>query len=264
MCGFSVMASKLYRHRHITLGTLVAVLLATSDEALIVLLFSPLAWKPKLITVGVLIGIKLLLGAAAGYLCDLVLRDRTLAPLPEGHHDHEHHDHEAHEHEHHEAHEDGDEHVHETGDCACDELSPCEHKHGGKWMVYFVSPLLHTLQVAAFVFLVNLAFGSLFYALGEENVIAFLGGNGYWFQPLLCVLIGVIPNCAASVVLAETYALGGICFGGLLSGLLAGAGLGYIALCEKGTLRRGLCILGGVMLFSIAAGYAACALGLLF
>ncbi len=267
MCGFSVMASKLYRHRHVTLGTLVAVLLATSDEALIVLLLSSLPWRPKLLAVGVVIVVKLVLGTVCGYLCDLFGKKR-LAPLPEGHvhgapaHAHGAETARAEEHFHAHAHEE-EEYAHETGDCDCAELSPCEHRNESKFMIYFVSPFVHMMQVAAFVFLVNLAFGALFFLLGKENVIAFLRGSGYWFQPLLCVLIGVIPNCAASVVLAETFVLGGIGYGGLLAGLLAGAGLGYIALCEKGMLRRGLCILGGIALFSAAAGYAICALTLL-
>lgn len=258
LCGFSVMAAKLYEHRHITVGTLAAVFAATSDEALIVLLFDlGLAWDVKLFTVLALIGSKLVLGIGAGYLLDLLFKGKA-APIP--HHDrHDHaHSHEDHAHEGHE-HED-----HAHGDCACDELSVCEHKKESKVRLYLVSPLLHALEVGAFVLLANLAFGYLFFFVGEETVISFMQGTGYWLQPLLCPLIGAIPNCAASVVLAETYAVGGIAFGGLLGGLVTNAGLGYLALFKRGTWKRGLLLLGGMLLFGIAVGYAANALALLF
>ena len=256
MCGFSVMASKLYQHRHITVGTLVAVFAATSDEGLLVLLLSSetqFGVMERLWSILGLIGSKLVLGIAAGYLLDFFLRRRP-APLPE-------HVHSGHVHGH--AEEDHEE-DHEHGACACDELSACEHKKESKLQLYLVSPLLHSLQVAAFVFVVNLAFGSLFFAVGEEAVSAFMQGTGYWLQPLICPLIGAIPNCASSVVLAEAYALGGIGFGGLLGGLVTNAGLGYLVLLKRGSRKVGLAVLGGMLLFGIAAGYAASALACLF
>lgn len=254
MCGFSVMASKLYQHRHITIGTLVAVFAATSDEGLLVLLLSSEAQfdvLSRLWSILGLIGSKLVLGIAAGYLLDFFLRKRP-APLPE-------HAHGAHAHAHghaHEAHEED----HEHGACACDELSACEHKKESKVQLYLVSPLLHSLQVAAFVFIVNLAFGFLFAAFPDGAVSAFMQGTGYWLQPLVCPLIGAIPNCASSVVLAEAYALGGIGFGGLLGGLVTNAGLGYLVLLKRGSRKVGFAVLGGMLLFGIAAGYAASAI----
>ena len=275
MCGFSVMAAKLYKHRHITLGTLLAVFITTSDEGLIVLLFSGLDIVSKLIAVAALVGIRFAMGVALAYLFDAVIRKKPL-PIPE--HDHEegyhvrdaasenadrHHDHghdgdgeHAHGHDDH----DGDDGEHAHGDCACDELSPCEHKHKSKLSLYLVSPLLHALQVAAFVLLVNLAFGLLIYWIGEARFVGFMQGSAYWVQPLVCALIGAIPNCASSVVLAEAYALGGIGFGGLLAGLTVNAGLGYLILLEK---KQGLAIAGGMLVLGIAAGYAACAVMLL-
>ncbi len=284
MCGFSVMAAKLYKHRHITLGTLFAVFLTTSDEGLIVLLFSGLPLLEKLVTVALLIGIRFLLGIGIAYLLDAALRRK---PLPIPVHDHKEGDHvrdlasenaeephldphehdgsgsyseHGHTHEHPHAHEHGhdgeDEEEHAHGDCACDELSPCEHKHKSKLSLYLVSPLLHALQVAAFVFLVNLAFGLIIYAIGEARFISFMQESAYWVQPLVCALVGAIPNCASSVVLAEVYALGGIGFGGLLAGLTVNAGLGYLILLER---KEGLAILGGMLLLGIACGYIACA-----
>ena len=257
MSGFSVMAAKLYEHRHVTLGALLAVFIATSDEGLLVLLLSSEAgfvWTSRLYTVLGLLGAKLALGIGLGYAADLVLRkNRVPAPIPAPHeHDHE-HDREHEEHE-----ED-----HEHGDCACDELSVCEHKHPSTLRLYLVSPLLHTLEVAAFVLVVNLAFGFLFFGVGEARVVGFLQGAGYWFQPLVCPLIGLVPNCASSVVLAEVYCLGGIGFGGLLGGLVTNAGLGYLVLFGKGkSTLRAVGIMLAMYLIGVAAGYAASGIAL--
>ena len=268
MCGFSVMAAKLYEHRHVTLGALLAVFIATSDEGLLVLLLSSEAgfvWTDRLFTVLGLLGAKLALGIGLGYLAELLLR-RTHAPAPLPVHahihteeEHGHEEHEEHEHEHEEHEED-----HEHGDCACDELSVCEHKHTSTLRLYLVSPLLHTLEVAAFVLAVNLAFGFLFFGIGEERVVGFLQGAGYWFQPLVCPLVGLVPNCASSVVLAEVYALGGIGFGGLLGGLVTNAGLGYLVLFGKGkSALRAVGIMLAMYLIGVAAGYAASGIALL-
>ncbi len=279
MCGFSVMAAKLYQHRHVTIGTLIAVFIATSDEGLLVLLLSEggLGWGPRLYSLLAMIGCKLVLAVAAGYLLDLIFK-RRLAPMPDRMHVHAHtghgeeghthvceegykeHKEHTHVHEEHDAHEEHEEHEdHDHGDCACDELSACEHKKESKVRLYFLSPLLHALEVAAFVLAVNLIFGYLFYAIGEARVVAFLRDAGYWLQPLICSLIGAIPNCASSVVLAEVYALGGIGFGGLLAGLTVNAGLGYLVLFRRGSWKRGLLILCAMLLFSVAIGYAASA-----
>ena len=274
MCGFSVMAAKLYEHRHVTLGALFAVFICTSDEGLLVLLLSNadgFTWANKGITVALLLAVKLVLGVGVGYAIDLISRRKAkaLAPLPapaEHMHDHEHEHEDAHDcadaHVH--EHEDEDE-DHEHGECSCGELSVCEHKKSDALRVYLLSPLLHALEVASFVLLFNLAFGFLFWGVGEENVVGFLQGAGYWFQPLVCPLIGLIPNCASSVVLAETYAWGGIAFGGLLGGLVTNAGLGYIVLFRrKKDVKGALLIIGAMLFLGIVAGYAANAVALAF
>ncbi len=279
MCGFSVMAAKLYRHRHLTLGTLLAVFIATSDEAFIVLLLSPMVWSDKLLSVLALCGSKLVLGIAVGYLADLLVRkcpaivplaDRCVkthtcerthenekaenAPPMHVHaHDEHGHDSEAHHHGH--------------------EYSVCEHKHGkeSNLSLYFVTPLVHSLKIAAFILLFNLAFGFLFFGIGggnaeagEERVITFLQVAGFWYQPLVCGLIGLVPNCASSVALAETYALGGIAFGSLLCGLVVNAGLGYLVLLrDYKKWRETAWIVVFILGLGIAVGYAANAIGLL-
>ena len=270
LCGFSVMAGKLFERGLITLGTLLAVFIATNDEALLVLALAELSWQQKLLSIGVILAVKLVLAVAAGYLADVLFRGRAVtAPLPaparEHDHDQEHdqeHDH-AHEHDHehaHEHHDRGHEHEHEH-----EEFHVCEHKHEGALTLYFLSPLLHALQVAAAILVVNFAFGTLFFLVGEERVVGFLEGAGYWFQPLVAVLVGLVPNCASSVVLAETYAVGGLTLASCLAGLVTNTGLGILVLFQNAKAwKRNLAILGALTALGIAVGYAGNALMLLF
>ena len=266
MCGFSVMAAKLYEHKHVTLSVLLSVFIATSDEAFFVLLTAPqLGWLDKLLSILVMFGVKVVLGAAVGYLVDLVAK-RATRPLPgiellqePVHEDEEEH---VHEHAHGEEHEHGCEHEHMPDG----EYSVCEHKEGHKntLSLYFVSPLLHSLKIAAFILVFNLAFGYLLFGIGggnsevgEEYVTEFLQGAGYWYQPLVCSLIALIPNCVSSVAITEAYALGGIAFGSFLGGLVTNAGLGYLILFRKGgKWKKALAIMLFMFALGIAVGYA--------
>ena len=269
LCGFSVMAGKLFERGLITLGTLLAVFIATNDEALLVLALAELSWQRKLLSIGVILIVKLVLAAAAGYLADFLFRRKAqpLSPLPAPAHEHAHaheHDHahdneHAHDHEHaHEHHDHG--HGHDR-----EEFHVCEHKHEGALTLYFLSPLLHALQVAAAILVVNFAFGTLFYLVGEERVVGFLEGAGYWFQPLVAVLVGLVPNCASSVVLAETYAVGGLTLASCLAGLVTNTGLGILVLFQNAKAwKRNLAVLGALTALGIAVGYAGNALMLLF
>ncbi len=219
-CGFSVMAAKLYEHRHITVGTLLAVFLATSDEAFVILLSS----GEGAIAIMPMIAVKFVVGVGMGYLADLIVRRPTEA---------------VEEHEH--------------FDCtSCGR----EHDGKGKWRVYLVDPLLHSLKVAAFILFVNLAFGFLFFAVGEENVVAFLQA-GLWIQPLVAAFIGLIPNCASSVVLTQAYLLGGLSFGSCLAGLCANAGLGLLVLLKDvKQWKRNLMFVAALYVIGVAVGYA--------
>ncbi len=230
MCGFSVMASKLYEKKYLTLGTLIAVFIATSDEALIVLILSGLPILSKVYTVLALVGCKLLIGAGVGYLTDLIAR-RKIAPVPPP--------------------EEPSGHDHDE-----EEPSVCEHKHGSKWTLYLFSPFLHALEVAAVVFAFNFVFGALFWGLGEDKVIGFLQGAGLAYQPLVTALVGLIPNCASSVVIAEVYAVGGITFGSLLGGLITNAGFGVFVLFRNvKAWKRNLAVLMFTFALGVAFGY---------
>ena len=219
-CGFSVMAAKLYDKKIIRTGTVLAVFLATSDEALIILLSS----GQSAIAVMPLIAIKFTVAVGVGYLFNALLRREALAELAEG------------------------EEIHGT---------PCGHDHeeDSKVRRYLLHPLLHSLEIFAYILVVNLAFGfAMHYA--EDAITSFLDG-GYWFQPLIAGLVGLIPNCASSVLVTQSYVLGALSFGGMTAGLCANAGLGFVILFKNiKSWKRNLALLGILYIVSVAVGYA--------
>ena len=219
-CGFSVMAAKLYDKKIIRTGTVLAVFLATSDEALIILLSS----GQSAIAVMPLNAIKFAVAVGVGYLFNALLRREALAELAEG------------------------EEIHGT---------PCGHDHeeDSKVRRYLLHPLLHSLEIFAYILVVNLAFGfAMHYA--EDAITSFLDG-GYWFQPLIAGLVGLIPNCASSVLVTQSYVLGALSFGGMTAGLCANAGLGFVILFKNiKSWKRNLALLGILYVVSVAVGYA--------
>lgn len=264
MCGFSVMAAKLYERRHITLGALFSVFISTSDEAFLVLALSSLPILEKLYAILALCGCKFVLGAGVGMLLDAVLQrgngGARLASLPEEtevfarEHMHEHEEEEEHDHVHEHAHEGEGE----------GEFTVCEHKHGSNLVRYLYSPLLHALEVAAVLFVFNTFFGLLFEWIGQDRVMGFLQGSGLWYQPLVSSLVGLVPNCASSVALAEGFSSHIITFGSLLGGLVTNAGFGVVVLFRNGRAwRRNLIILLGTFLLGVLFGYAAQAIEIL-
>ena len=189
-CGFSVAASNLYAGRLISLGTLIAVFVATSDEAVPILISRPES-AGKILP---LIGAKLVTAILAGLLVDAVLRIVH-----------------AHRNEEDEPYRDLCE------DCGCEE-------HG-----IVRSALMHTLKITVFVFIISLLLGLAIALLGRERIDSLLMTDSA-FQPFLTALIGLIPNCAASVVLTDLYAAGSLSFGSVVAGLSTGAGLGLAVL----------------------------------
>ncbi len=259
-CGFSVVASELYAGRYIYVGTLVAVFIATSDEAIPILFGSAITDPSVWIGLLEIIGIKIVMALAAGYLLNLIFgRRRELnADKKELEHSFGHgccghsldHDEDNAEH-HHEA--DRDDHEH--GD---------DHERGqGKerskarriFDVYFKHPLIHTATMTLFVFIVNFALGSLIFGVGEANFNAFMSAY-VWLQPLAAVLIGLIPNCAASVMISELFIGGSLSLGAAVAGLAVNAGLGIAVLFkENKRLGNNFAILGGLVAFALAVGY---------
>lgn len=190
-CGFSVAASNLYAGELITAGTLLAVFLSTSDEAVPVLLAHPehagAVWK--------LLLIKVIIAIIAGLLLDLCLklfkRKRRDEPFEEF-----------------------------CSDCGCGE-------HG-----IFYSSFRHTLNIFIFILLVNILLNGVISFVGEDRFSEFLAGIRV-FQPFVAGLVGMIPNCAASVVITELFVQGGITTGSAVAGLSTGAGVGLAVLFKS-------------------------------
>lgn len=189
-CGFSVAASNLYSGRLISLGTLIAVFIATSDEAVPILLSDP-GSAPKIFP---LIVVKLVMAIGAGIITDIVIK---LVRLHRNTQEEPYRD--------------------LCENCGCEE-------HG-----IFRSALVHTVKITAFVFLVSFAMGIAIGLLGEETLDRILLTDSP-VQPLVTALIGLIPNCAASVVLTNLYVAGSLSFGSVIAGLSTGAGMGLAVL----------------------------------
>lgn len=190
-CGFSVAAANLYAGRVITLGALMAVFLSTSDEAVPLLLSNP----EKAGMILPLILLKVVIALAAGFTVDFILKlIHAKENKPEIH-----------------------DHNVLCAHCHCEEGS------------IFRSALKHTLGIFAFILIVSLLLNTLIEVIGEEAISKLLLTNSV-FQPFLAGLIGLIPNCAASVMLVQLYLAGSLSFGAMLAGLCTGAGMGLAVL----------------------------------
>ena len=234
-CGTSVLGADLYIGRHITIGTIVAIFLSCSDEAIPLLLSSG---SKVALAILPLVGLKFVIGFIVGFLIDLIYTKQELHLEEEVNVDECHH---AHIHAHH--HEENEEE---------------EHHKESAFHEHFIHPLLHSLELFAYVLAVNLFFGFLIGFIGEETFSSFISSNRY-LAPLFSTIIGVIPNCASSVVISELFINGHLSFGALLSGLLMNAGLGLMVLLKnKKTIKSAFVILGICFFVSLLFGYLAC------
>ena len=125
-----------------------------------------------------------------------------------------------------------------------------------------IKPLLHSLEIFAYALVVNIVFAIILYYVGQDNLAAFLTANRY-VAPLLSVLVGIIPNCASSIVISELYIVGGLGFGAALGGLCMNAGVALVFLFKKrDNLKQNLTVFARVFAISLAVSYiasAACA-----
>lgn len=196
-CGFSAIASNFYSSRVISLGTLLAVFIATSDEAIPLLVSMPAYWD-KLV---LLMIIKVVYAIAVGLVLDFVLHGILPASLRGGYTGH------ANEVDCHETHDDEEGH------------------HKPLWQ----AALRHTLEIFVFIFAFSFICGLIVEAVGEDVFADALGRMGF-FQPVVAALVGLIPNCAASVLLTQLYVEGALRFSSLVAGLCTGAGVGLAVL----------------------------------
>lgn len=220
-CGFSIMAAKLFEQKYITVGTLLSIFIATSDEAFIIMLSS----GEGAVWVLPMLAVKILVGVAVGYAVDgiakLIGRGQVCVEIPS-----------AKTQEPKTTHEIFMRAYLKEKDvdvkCSCGR----SHTEDVAWKKYFLYPLLHTLKVAGFIFLVNFVLTAIIHSVGEEVFVEFMHRNRF-LQPFLTSAIGLIPNCASSVVITETFLAGGITFGSCVAGLCANAGMGFVVLLKN-------------------------------
>ena len=196
-CGFSAAASNLYAGRAISLGTLIAIFLSTSDEMLPIMISEsvPLSRMMKVLLLKVIIGITI--GFVIDAVCHILSNRKTGQP------------------------EDGESFLIER-------LCEREHCHCESGSI-FISALKHTGNIIVFVFVITTALNLAFHFLGEERLISLVASRPI-VGLLISSLIGLIPNCGASVLLTQMFLHGVLPASHMIAGLLDGAGVGLLIL----------------------------------
>ena len=288
-CGFSAMAATLYAGRVVTLGTLVAVFLSTSDEMLPLLL----AEQVPVQTMAMLLASKALIALVTGFIVDAAIRGlrrnarvhaairRTVlgtaanpAHVNCAHDDHTggdiidevaeagvsaDHIHELCERDHCGCDEDEDEHGHDHSHDhghADEHERHHDHSHsyeGAPIVSIIRSAISHTVQVSVFIFLVTLILVAVLETFGESAIEQFLRGNET-LAVLGSALVGLIPNCSASVVITQLYLEGALQLAPMLAGTLISAGVGYLVLFRTNRSAREN-VLFLIMMYVIGAGW---------
>ena len=216
-CGFSVVATNLYITRIVSLGTLIAIYLSTSDEMLPILI----SRKASVSVILTLLLIKFFIGMVSGFIIDFFVRKYKKKNKIK---------------------------TKETFDICHDEHCHCEKEN------LLLSSLKHTLKTATFIFMVTFILHIMMEYLGEDFIKKlFLKDN--IFSPFISSLVGLIPNCAASVVLTELYVSGVISLSSVIAGLLTGSGVALLVLFRGNkNLKENLFILTLVYLIGAFSG----------
>lgn len=194
-CGFSASMSNLYAENIISMGTLVAVFLSTSDEMLPIMISGISSGDIRAWSVVKILLVKILLGVVVGFIVDGVAR---LCSKKEKNIDIESLCHDDH--------------------CGCEEGN------------IFLSAFIHTLKILAFILVVSFALNTVIYFIGKDALGNFISSLPVVVGPLATALVGLVPNCASSIVITQLYMSGVISAGSMLAGLLSGSGIGLLIL----------------------------------
>lgn len=214
-CGFSAAAASLFSGGVITLGTLLSIFLSTSDEMLPILISEAVA-IPVILKI---LATKAAIGAVTGFIVDLLIRRK---PDQHGHH----------------------KDIHDL----------CEHEHCHCEDGILKSALRHTIQIMLFILVISFFIGLAIEAAGEEALAGFLTGQPV-FGVFLAGIIGLIPNCASSVVITELYLQGILGAGQMMAGLLVGAGVGILVLFRTNrSLKENLKVTAALYAAGVAWG----------
>jgi hypothetical protein len=208
-CGFSAAASNLYAGRVITLGTLIAIYLSTSDEMIPLLISEhfPVGTMLKIL------GIKALIGIIAGFAIDFVV------------------------HAHHRAKGKALDDPMRIGELCEKEHCHCEDDEDGSFLGIAKSAFVHTIHIFLFVLVLTLLLNGVIETIGEDKLSLLLKTNPV-VSHILAGLVGLIPNCAPSVIITELYLDHMITLGTMMSGLLVGAGIGLMVLFRVNPERK--------------------------
>lgn len=213
-CDFSAACSSLYAGRVITMGTLIAALLSTSDEMLPILITE----QVEFLTIIKIIGAKMAIGLIAGFIVDIVLsltkKNKQEIAIHE---------------------------LCEREGCQCEEG-------------ILKSALRHFLHIIVYIFIFTLVLNIAIAFIGEEN-IASLFINLPVIGALISGLVGLIPNCASSIVITNLYINNIITPGVMMSGLLVGSGVGLLVLFRTNKpLKQNLIITAILYGFGVGFG----------
>ena len=189
-CGFSAAASSLYSARIITLGTLIAVFLSTSDEMLPILISEAVDVRIILS----ILGIKLVIAVIVGFIIDLFFRKKF-----------------------------------ETSEDEPEIKDLCEHEHCHCEHGIFKSALKHTINITLYIFIISLVLNIIIYFIGEDNLAHILNSTPI-IGPIIASLVGLIPNCASSVIITQLYLSKVLNFATMIAGLLVNTGVGLLIL----------------------------------
>lgn len=216
-CGFSAAAASLYAGHVITRGTLIAIFLSTSDEMLPVLI----SQKAPMNMILSILGMKVVIGMVAGFAIDFVFSIIKKEP------EHEMDIHHMCEHDH----------------CHCESGNSI-----------LKSAIIHTAQIFFFIIVISFVLNLVIAGIGEENLSGIIL-NRPLIGSLISGVVGLIPNCAASVIITQLYIEGTMSVGAMMSGLLVGAGVGLIVLYRTNdSLKENLRITGILYVCGVAAG----------
>lgn len=214
-CGFSVIASTLYTRRILSRGTLLAVYFATSDEAIPVLMSYP----DKVYLILPVIILKIIIAIIVGYLVDILVGYKANEPIIE-------------------------EKPLEVKVDGC-----CHHKlaDAAKTKEFWIHPIKHTFNIFIFILIISLILSGLLHQAGtEENLAKYCLMNSP-LQPFMASIIGLIPNCAISVMLTILYLKHTISFGSLIAGLCSAGGLGVLVLLKRNNDKKDTALILGIM-----------------
>lgn len=208
-CGFSTAAANLYAGKIISMGTIIAVFLSTSDEMLPILISEAV---PVNLIINILL-IKVIISITAGLIVDFIYRKK---------------------------HSDlSKEEIHKI----CDE----DHCHCEEEGILKAS-ITHTLHILFYIFVVSLILNTIIHLIGEEN-IANLVLDVPVLGPVVSSIIGLIPNCASSVILTQVYLQNIISLGSMIAGLLVNAGIGLLVLFKVNKSKKENFTILGILYF---------------